>query len=202
VVERYDTGRMEAFSDGVFAIAITLLVLEISVPEEDFDNLLRGILDQWPSYLAYATSFLTIGTAWFLHHGIFRRMRHADHNVARLNLFLLMVVAFLPFPTRLVAEAADASDAERTAVLFYGAVLVVMLMLLAALGRYAASQPKLLHEGARASDLDAMANQITPGLASFAVALGIAAAAPRVAAIGYLVIALVAVPSVRVDKLG
>jgi hypothetical protein len=102
---RFDTVRVEAFSDGVFAIAITLLVLEISIPPEAFKDLWRGIGDQWPSYLAYVTSFLTIGALWLAHHAIFRRLRFADIAVLRMNLVLLMVVAFLPFPTRLVAEA-------------------------------------------------------------------------------------------------
>ena len=71
----WSTNRLEAFSDGVFAIAITLLILEVSVPESDFDDLWRGIADQWPSYLAYVTSFITIGWIWMVHHGIFRRLR-------------------------------------------------------------------------------------------------------------------------------
>jgi TMEM175 potassium channel family protein len=77
----------------------------ISVPESDFDNLWKGIADQWPSYLAYATSFITIGGLWGLHHGIFRRLARADGVVMRLNILLLMLVSFLPFPTKLVAEA-------------------------------------------------------------------------------------------------
>ena len=107
VRDRWGTGRIEAFSDGVFSIAATLLVLEIAVPEADFDHLWKGIADQWPSYLSYATSFLTIGGIWLVHHAIFRRLRFADFNVTRLNLLLLMAVAFLPFPTKLVAEAID-----------------------------------------------------------------------------------------------
>ena len=67
--DRWGTGRIEAFSDGVFAIAITLLILEIGVPESEFSNLWRGIAHQWPSYLAYATSFITIGGLWMVHHG-------------------------------------------------------------------------------------------------------------------------------------
>jgi uncharacterized membrane protein len=108
-----------AADDGVFAIAITLLVLEISVPEDAFDDLWRGIADQWPSYLAYATSFWTIGGHWAIHHGLFRRMRYANGTFVRLNLLLLSVVAFLPFPTSLVAEAIPADTAETSAVLFY-----------------------------------------------------------------------------------
>jgi uncharacterized membrane protein len=75
MADRFESGRMEAFSDGVFAIAITLLVLEISVPDGAFDDLWRGLADQWPSYLAYATSFATIGGLWVAHHGLFRRLR-------------------------------------------------------------------------------------------------------------------------------
>ena len=71
---RYTSGRIEAFSDGVIAIAITLLVLEISIPEAKFHELGKAILDQWPSYLAYVTSFLTIGALWLAHHGLFQRI--------------------------------------------------------------------------------------------------------------------------------
>ena len=131
---------MEAFSDGVFAIAITLLVLEISVPTSAFDHLWRGIANQWPSYLAYVTSFLTIGGLWLVHHAVFRRMRFADQVVLRLNLLLLMLVSFLPFPTKLMAEALHEKAGEHAAVLFYGATLLVITSIVAAMGRYAARE--------------------------------------------------------------
>jgi len=89
----------------VFAIAITLLVLELGVPESDFKDLSHGIAHEWPSYLAYATSFLTIGAIWMAHHGIFRRLQAANQRVIVTNLLLLMAVSFLPFPTKLMAEA-------------------------------------------------------------------------------------------------
>jgi uncharacterized membrane protein len=200
VTERFDPDRMEALSDGVFAIAITLLVLEISVPEEDFHHLGRAILDQWPSYLAYLTSFLTIGSAWFWHHGLFRRMSHADHTVARLNLLLLMVVAFLPFPTRLLAEGIEHVEAERAAVLFYGGVLVVMLLLLAAMCRYVAARPQLVHEEARPADLERLAATLTPGLAFYVALFGVAVVAPRAAPFGFLAVAALAVLSRRGEE--
>jgi TMEM175 potassium channel family protein len=140
VGDHFETGRLEAFSDGVFAIAITLLVLELSVPEDDFDDLLAGILDQWPSYLAYLTSFLTIGGVWLVHHAIVRRMRYADTWFVRVNLLLLLAVSFLPFPTKLVAEAIASTSAERVAVLFYGATLFVISAIVAAMGRYVAAR--------------------------------------------------------------
>ena len=186
---RFDSGRLEALSDGVFAIAITLLVLEITLPENAFENLGHAILHEWPAYLAYVTSFLTIGTAWFVHHEIFRRMSHADPNVMRLNLLVLMVVAFLPFPTALLGGAIHETDAERTAVLFYGAVLGAMLVLLAGLARYIAAREDLLHAEAHQADLHVIATRLTPGLGSYAGALAVAVVAPRVAAFGFLAIA-------------
>lgn len=113
--------------------AITLLILEISVPETAFDNLWRGIVDQWPSYLAYATSFITIGGVWLAHHGIFRRLQYANKQLMLINLLLLVAVSFLPFPTELMAEAIHTTDAERAAVIFYGGSLLVISLLLAIL---------------------------------------------------------------------
>jgi uncharacterized membrane protein len=75
VAHRWETNRVEAFSDGVFAIAITLLVLEIHVQAADFDHLLRALLDQWPAYLAYVTSFLTVGSVWIAHHNLYTHLR-------------------------------------------------------------------------------------------------------------------------------
>jgi uncharacterized membrane protein len=196
VREQSDTGRIEAFSDGVFSIAATLLVLEIAVPEADFEHLGKGIADQWPSYLGYATSFLTIGYLWLVHHGIFRRLRFADITVIRLNLLLLMVVAFLPFPTALVAEAIDSSSAERTAVLFYGATLFVISVLLTSLVRYAGSHPDLIEEEGR-DEVVALAAQSSPNLAFYVVVLALAFLAPQVAAFGFLVIAVVGIARTR-----
>jgi uncharacterized membrane protein len=119
--QRWKTGRVEAFSDGVFAIAITLLVLEIKVEPEQFEHLWRALGDEWPSYLAYVTSFFTIGGVWLAHHGLFGRLEAVDPVLMRLNLLLLMAVSFLPFPTGLMAEALRGSEsAERAAVVVYG----------------------------------------------------------------------------------
>ncbi len=197
--DRWDTGRIEAFSDGVFSIAATLLVLEIAVPEADFDHLWKGIADQWPSYLSYATSFLTIGGLWLVHHAIFRRLRFADFNVTRLNLLLLMAVAFLPFPTKLVAEAIDSSTAERTAVLFYGATLLVISVLITVIVRYAGSRPELIEEEGR-DEVVALAAQASPNLAFYVVVLALAFLAPKVAAFGFLAIALFAIMRVRGER--
>jgi uncharacterized membrane protein len=133
VGNRWETGRIEVFSDGVFAIAITLLVLDIRVPVSELDNLWRGIVHEWPAYLGYATSFLTIGGIWLAHHGIFRRLLYANDLVMRINLLLLMAVSFLPYPTRLVADTIRNEDAERAAVIFYGLSLLAISALFGAL---------------------------------------------------------------------
>jgi uncharacterized membrane protein len=112
------TGRLEALSDGVFAVAITLLVLEISVPAGSEDDLLEALVDQWPSYLAYVVSFATVGAIWLAHNAVTHYLHHADALLLRLNLLLLLVVSFLPFPTRLLAETVEDDDAGKVATTF------------------------------------------------------------------------------------
>ena len=120
--QRWETGRVEAFSDGVFAIAITLLVLDIKIEPSQFDDLWRALGEEWPSYLAYVTSFLTVGGVWLAHHGLFSRLQAVDPVLMRLNLLLLMAVSFLPFPTGAHGRGAEGpSPAERAAVVVYGA---------------------------------------------------------------------------------
>ncbi len=190
---RWSTGRIEAFSDGVIAIAITLLVLEIGVPEVDFEDLWQGIADQWPSYLAYVTSFLTIGGIWMIHHGVFRRLAQADGVVMRLNLLLLMLVAFLPFPTKLLAEAIDSDSSERVAVVFYGLVLFSISVLLSALWRYIAAHRDLLEAEISDDEVSSITERIAPNVAFYVVIILLALLTPQLAAFGYLLVAVIAV---------
>jgi uncharacterized membrane protein len=146
--QRWSTGRVEAFSDGVLAIAITLLVLEIGIEPEALERPWKAIADEWPSYLAFVTSFLTIGGVWLAHHALFSRINAIDPVLMRLNILLLMAVSFLPFPTGLMAEALTESDrAERAAVVLYGATAGVIEILMAAMVSYVVARPELLHEG-------------------------------------------------------
>jgi uncharacterized membrane protein len=193
VADRWDPGRTEAFSDGVFAIAITLLVLDIDVPESDFENLWAGIADQWPSYLAYATSFLTTGAVWLAHHGIFGRLRSVDSTVMRINLVLLMATAFLPFPTRLMAEAILTTSAERAAVIFYGTSLLLITLLVAAIWRAVVAHPELLRTEVPEHEVARILRSTSPDLGSYVLVTLLAVLAPQVAAFGYLVIAVVLV---------
>jgi uncharacterized membrane protein len=131
-----DTVRLVAFSDGVFAISITLLVLEIRPPTGD-GSLLHGLAALWPSYLAYALTFLFIGQVWANHHVMFDHIRAADRTVLLLNTVLLMVVAFLPFATSVLADALRDDEDQRTAVAFYGIAFGVTALAFNAVWQYA-----------------------------------------------------------------
>jgi uncharacterized membrane protein len=111
--------RVVFFSDAVFAITVTLLVLEIR-PPTDYTNLLHGLVALWPSYLAYALTFLFIGQVWANHHVMFDHIRAADRAVLLLNTLLLMIVAFLPFTTSVLAGALRSGHGLRTAAVLYG----------------------------------------------------------------------------------
>jgi uncharacterized membrane protein len=181
------------FSDGVFAIAITLLVLDLAVPKSAFRNLWHGIGHEWPGYLGYVTSFLTIGAIWLCHHGMFRGLRYANDAVVRINLLLLMAVAFLPFPTKLMAEAIRDNNAERAAVVFYGISLFVTTALISALWGAIVRDRELLKPETSDQEISAVTRGATPNTAFFLGALVLAVIVPKVAAFGYLAIAVLAV---------
>jgi uncharacterized membrane protein len=130
-------GRMEGFSDGVFGFAITLLVLGIVLHPPGTP--LQRVLHAWPAYLAYVVSFLTIGGAWLLHTGLTDQLARTDSLFLRLNLMLLLVVVFLPFPTGQVADALHQHDTsgERVFVTMYGFTLLAIRLLGFTLDAYA-----------------------------------------------------------------
>ena len=194
--QRWDKGRVEIFSDGVFAIAITLLVLDITVAPSDYDHLRQALSREWPAYLAYVTSFLTVGSVWIAHHGLFSRLRFIDPTLLRLNLLLLMTAAFLPFPTSVLAQALHhGGTAERTAVVFYGAAALVIELLLRAAERYAGSQPDLQMEPTTATPapehmrLTGWRRWASTALYAAAILFGVFLF-PRVAVIGYLAVGI------------
>ena len=125
--EEPSPARIEAFSDGVFAIIITLLVLDLRVPREDAlggQSLDAALMRQWPLYAAYVLSFLQVGVVWANHHTMFHYIRRSDHVLLVLNLLLLLCVAVLPFTTAMLAEYARAGHAERqlAAMVYSGAL--------------------------------------------------------------------------------
>jgi uncharacterized membrane protein len=196
---RWETSRTEAFSDGVFAIAITLLVLDLSVPSEELHHLTHGILHEWPEYLGYLTSFVTIGGLWLSHHSIFRRLRFVDSRVMRVNLLLLLFVSFLPYPTRLMAESIRDANAERTAVIFYGLTLTVISFTVAGLWRAALADRELLKADVDEQEIRAVTLASAPNVGLHLGATALAIPAPRAAAFVYLAVAFIAVFRARPD---
>lgn len=140
-----ETARIEAFSDGVFAIAVTLLVLNLQVPHNMRADreLLRALLSQWPSYLAYVTSFATISIMWLNHHRLFTVIRRTDTTLLLFNGLLLLGVTFVPFPTAVLAEYIPRAGAHIAAAVFSG-TYTVLAIFFNLLWRYAAHKNRLL----------------------------------------------------------
>jgi len=134
---------MEAFSDGVFAIAITLLVLTIPQPD-DYRHLGDALTDQWPAYAAYLVSFAVIGIMWLNHHTVFGHFERVDRNLVYLNLALLATVVFVPYPTGVFGEALQRGHGERVAAVFYSVVMTINAFAWAALWLYGSSRRRLL----------------------------------------------------------
>lgn len=129
-----DKTRLEAFSDGVIAVAITLLVIDLRVPEpEEGVSLAHQLGDQWPSYAAYVVSFLTIGVIWINHHATLRRLRSVDRSILIINVILLMTIVVLPFTTALMARYLLEDAGNRLSALVYGGSLLVMSVVFLAL---------------------------------------------------------------------
>lgn len=143
-----ETSRIEAFSDGMFAIAITLLILEVKVPTAP-GQLAAALVRQWPSYLAFLLSFAYIGIMWMNHHRIFTHIRRSNDTLLVLNLLLLLGVTAVPFPTAVLAAHLGTTD-QRTAALFYNGVFIVIAVFFNLLWRYAVSH-QLLDKSMEAS---------------------------------------------------
>ena len=193
------TTRMEAFSDGVFSIAATLLVLEIALhpPGTPFEQVIHA----WPAYLGYAISFLTIGAAWLAHGSMTDRLERADSLLLRINLLLLLVVAFLPFPTKLMANSLHNTDGERVFVTMYGITLVTIRLLGAAVDTYARHEHLYSHEQVD-EDLQTDRRTVVPVVIAYLAAIGIGIAFPVVAVVLYFALGVfLVVPFRYVRKL-
>ena len=142
------TSRTEAFSDGVFAIAATLLVLELKVPQVGPGGLADALLGNWPSYATYVVSFLVIGIIWVNHHAVMERTRKVNRPLLFLNLMFLMAVALIPFPTALLADYLQAGHDERLAAAVYGGSMTLMGVTFGSIWAYVVlSGGDLLHKG-------------------------------------------------------
>jgi uncharacterized membrane protein len=183
------TGRLEALSDGVFAIAITLLVLDIAVPDHARKDLLGAVTHEWPAYLAYGVSFSTIGALWLGHNAITEYLDRADAAFIRLNLLLLLLVAFLPFPTRLFADYLGENQPERVAATIYGVTLLVASTLLWVLWRYAV-HARLVRPDTADEEVELLTQRLTPGLGGYVLLIVLGLFVPVIAVAGYLAVAL------------
>lgn len=181
-------GRLEAFSDGVFAIAITLLVLELGVAATAKQDLLAAMLAESPAYLAYVTSFLTIGVVWLQHSTVTSVLRAGDATLFRINLVVLLVAAFLPFPTKLAGEFLGTYEPERVAVLFYGLTLLALDLAMTAFARYAIMGGRLVRADADQERVRSLGRP--PSLAFYLVAIPISYFAPTIGVLLYLAIAV------------
>lgn len=143
-----ETGRTEAFSDGVFAIAITLLALEVRVPSHEMaaatGGLLNALLDDWASYLAFVISFLTILIMWVNHHRMFKMFNRTDHVFLMLNGLLLMGISLTPFTSSLLAEYLTHGEDAKIGALVYAGIFVGIAFCFNALWRYAAYKRRLI----------------------------------------------------------
>ena len=188
------TSRLEAFSDGVFAIAATLIVLEFAVGKNATD-LGSALLHLWPAYLAYVTSFVTIGIIWMNHHFCVETVARADRTLMFLNVLLLLTIAFLPFPTRLVADYLRNPGQEQAAVYAYDATFVLMSILFNVWWRYASRGRRLIDERTPDSALRAIDRAFAPGVPMYAAAFVIAIWSPLASVSFTLAIASFYLPS-------
>jgi uncharacterized membrane protein len=181
--------RLEAFADGVFAIAATLLILNVDgqIPGNASD-LGASILHIWPSYLAYAVSFVTIGIMWVNHHTVMSQVDRTDRRFLFANIGLLMCIAFVPFPTRLVAEHIRGAGA-RDAALVYGFTMVATALMFSVTWFYASIGRRLLRRDADPAVVSGISRSYLPGPWIYLAATLLAYASPTASVIAFLVIA-------------
>lgn len=164
--------RLESLSDGVFAIAITLLVLTIAQPS-NYHNLGHQLANRWPSFAAYVVSFAVIGIMWLNHHSVFGHFEHVDRPLVYLNLLLLLTVVFIPYPTGVFGEALRHGNAARIAAVFYSVVVAINACCWAALWLYASSGRRLLVDTFPESERKVATLLFTIGPFFYAVAIAV-----------------------------
>jgi uncharacterized membrane protein len=174
-MEEKETGRVEAFSDGVFAVAITLLVLNIKIPGLDLsdDKLKQALVDELPTLAAYATSFATIGVMWLNHHRLYSHIKRTDTGLLLLNILLLLVIVFIPVPTALVAEYLVHLD-QHAAALLYSGTMVILAVCFNLLWRYASYHNRLLGKNADTRVVRAISGQYWFGPLAYLIAFVLA----------------------------
>ncbi|HYZ81837.1 MAG TPA: TMEM175 family protein [Solirubrobacteraceae bacterium] len=176
------TNRLESFSDGVIAVAITLLILDIKVPPHSrHETLLHSLLSDWPHYAAYVVSFLTIGIIWINHHAMISRLQRADQSILILNLLLLMSIVVLPFTTELMAAYLRAASGESLAAGLYSGSLLLMSVLFSILNRHILlARAHMLHSELTLKERRRILSRSISGLVPYLVATILAVLSPYV----------------------
>jgi len=185
---------METFSDGVFAIAATLLVLEFAVDTANGADLGSQLLHLWPSYLAYVTSFVTIGIIWMNHHWCVETIGRVDRTFLFINPLLLMTIAFLPFPTKLVAQFLQ-KPGDQAAVYAYAATFIVMSTLYNVWWRYASGGRRLIADEVPDSRIRSITRAFNPGVPMYVGVFVVAIFSPLAAVLLTFAIAAFYLPS-------
>jgi uncharacterized membrane protein len=185
------TARTEAFSDAVIAIAITLLVLEIRVPEVGpHESLSHALWDLWPKYATFAVSFLTIGVMWVNHHALFERIGRIDRPLMFINLVLLMAVAFVPFPTAVLGDYVDDPNNGHIAAALYGINMLLVGIGFLGMWQRLLNHPELRTPGFGDADVRQSIRRTLPGPVVYVVAIGVSFISAPAALVLYAVVVL------------
>jgi uncharacterized membrane protein len=182
------TNRLEAFSDGVFAIAITLLVLELNVPTGD--HLWHDLKEEWPSFAAFFVSFWVIGIIWVNHHAVMDHLARADRGVLYLNLLLLFTVVFIPYPTALLAEQLKSGEDEKVAAVIYSASFFAMGLSFSLLWTYITRHRHLLGVELTDEQIRMTTTRFVIGSPVYAIAVAFAFISPAVVLVIIALLAL------------
>ena len=176
-MEEKETGRLEAFSDGVFAVAITLLVLNLKILPDQAQNdssFWNQLGEQLPTLIAFVTSFATIGIMWINHHRLFNYIKRTDTGLMLLNLLLLLVIVFIPYPTALVAQQYALNPEMHDAALLYSGTNVILAICFNLLWRYAAFHNRLIGKTADPQAVASISRQYLGGPLLYLIAFGLA----------------------------
>ena len=176
-MEDKETGRLEAFSDGVFAVAITLLVLNLKIlPDQALKDRIfwDQLREQLPTLVAFVTSFATIGIMWINHHRLFNYIKRIDTDLLLLNLLLLLVIVFIPYPTALLAQQYALNPEMHDAALLYSGTNVILAICFNLLWRYATFHNRLIGKNADARAVASISRQYLGGPLLYLIAFGLA----------------------------
>ncbi len=183
-IER-ETFRVEIFSDAVFAIAITLLVLDFKVPDNFSSDQFQSLIHQWPNLLGYILTFSTIGIYWITHHNLFNFIKKTNRTMMLLNLLFLMAVCFLPYPTRLISEH---GGQVITAVL-YGLTLTIINLLLYFLWLYVSRKHRLIYKNVSDTSIRMFGRKILIATGLYTIGIAVSYVSPHLGTLAYALVA-------------